>query len=364
MRRLHYFDMLKGLAIFLVVMGHVITFCVREIDRSVVFKFIENIHMPLFFFISGWFTYKISDNNLSMPKLGPRALQLLVPMVVVSSLWIWYFPHSGLQSPLDSTFHGLWSSTWKNGYWFTPVLFMITAIYAALVMILRHVRSIFGWITSSFVVWAALIVIMYLLAYANIEIRHLLDYFSFELLVVFFPSFMAGVIASRWRDAFLRLTCSGTVVTVCLLAGSVLLYMLSWPWEFSIFGYSDVFLILAKSLFHIMLAIVAIAVVRPWSEMAFSEGARPFTASVARIWEMLGRKSLAIYMLHYFFLFPLGVYRHSLESVGLGFVPILFFAAAGAVAIISVVLAVDYIIGKSPLLAMLLTGQRIKRNQK
>lgn len=362
MKRLHYFDMLKGLAIFLVVMGHVITFCVREIDRLAVFKFIENIHMPLFFFISGWFTYKIAANKVSVPKLGPRALQLLVPMVVVSSLWIWYFPHSGLQSPLDSTFHGLWSSIWKNGYWFTPVLFMITVIYAAIVLILRHVKSIFGWITVSLATWAVLVVILYLPTFAIIDIRQLLDYFSFELLVIFFPSFMSGVIASRWRDAFLRLTSSGTVVTVCMLAGSVLLYMLSWPWEFSIFGHGDIFLILAKSLFHVMLAIVAIAVVKPWSDMAFSENAGLFTASVARIWEMLGRKSLAIYMLHYFFLFPLGVCRHSLESVGLGFVPMVFFAAAASVAIITVVLAVDYIIGKSPLLALLLTGQRIKRN--
>ena len=33
--RLKYFDMMKGLAIFLVVMGHVLTMCVREIDREI-----------------------------------------------------------------------------------------------------------------------------------------------------------------------------------------------------------------------------------------------------------------------------------------------------------------------------------------
>lgn len=33
-QRLPYFDILKGIAIFMVVMGHVLTMCVHEIDRD------------------------------------------------------------------------------------------------------------------------------------------------------------------------------------------------------------------------------------------------------------------------------------------------------------------------------------------
>lgn len=33
-------DVMKGVAIFLVVMGHVLTMCIREIDRASLFKFI------------------------------------------------------------------------------------------------------------------------------------------------------------------------------------------------------------------------------------------------------------------------------------------------------------------------------------
>ena len=59
--RLHYFDVLKGLAIFMVVIGHVLTMCIRDIDSAVLFKLVEKIHMPLFFFISGYFTYKVTE---------------------------------------------------------------------------------------------------------------------------------------------------------------------------------------------------------------------------------------------------------------------------------------------------------------
>ena len=87
--RLYHFDIIKGVAIFLVIMGHVLTMCVRSIDRATVFKIIGQIHMPLFFFISGWFAYREDARGLPvLPKLRGRALQLLVPMVVVSSLWI------------------------------------------------------------------------------------------------------------------------------------------------------------------------------------------------------------------------------------------------------------------------------------
>lgn len=78
--RLHHFDMLKGIAIFLVVVGHVLTMCIRDIDNAVLFKFVEKIHMPIFFFISGYFTYKLNEKGrLKMPNLLSRAKQLLIP---------------------------------------------------------------------------------------------------------------------------------------------------------------------------------------------------------------------------------------------------------------------------------------------
>ena len=41
-------DLLKGIAIFMVVMGHVLTMCIRGIDSAALFKIIGEVHMPLF----------------------------------------------------------------------------------------------------------------------------------------------------------------------------------------------------------------------------------------------------------------------------------------------------------------------------
>ena len=354
-QRLHYFDILKGIAIFLVVMGHVLTMCVRDIDRAAVFKFIGEIHMPLFFFISGWFTFKAAaDGHVRVLSIGRRALQLLLPMAAVSSLWIWYFPHSGLQSPLVSTFAGLWSDPWKNGYWFTPVLFQIMLLYAACCPVLSRLRSASAALAFTAGVWAVLMAVSLSLG------AKAAGWTSFGLTAQFFPVFMAGAIASRHRDAFNRVCESGTGVTVAMLAGACLLYFICWPWEFPA-AYDGlpgrIAVPVARTLFHICLAIVAIAVIRPWSARIYATVAPCGTGRrFADLWQLLGRKSLSIYLLLYFLLFPLGVCREALLSLGLGFTPLVVFSAAVAACIVALTLGINAIISRSPLLALLLTG--------
>ena len=113
-KRLGYFDIIKGVAIFFVVMGHVITMCIRDIDNAFIFKLIAQTHMPLFFFVSGYFTYKATFNaenekieDFLQPKLWKRFRQLIIPGISMAVLWTIYFPHSGIQSPLESTAAGV-----------------------------------------------------------------------------------------------------------------------------------------------------------------------------------------------------------------------------------------------------------------
>ena len=342
--------MLKGIAIFMVVAGHILTMCIRGIDRAAIFKFIGEIHMPLFFFISGVMSFKLAAGGaIVRPDLAKRARQLLVPMVVVSSIWIYYFPHSGLQSPLDSTWSGLWHDQWKNGYWFTLCLFETIALYAALTGIYRRCRRLWQEIAVTVVIWAALGILCYLVLPQN-----LVNILGLGLTMQFFPAFMAGAISRRHAEGFSRLVASSGAVTASLLIGGALLYFISWPWEFG--NPHPVIVSVARSLFHISLAITAIAVVKPWSAEAYTPeypDGRPW----ARMWSYLGTHSLEIYLLHYFFLFPMGWMRETLVEMNLAFVPLLAVASAGAAAVIAVTLGLNYIISKSKSLSLLLTGR-------
>lgn len=357
-QRLHYFDILKGIAIFMVVMGHVIAFCVRDIDRATLIKFIGVIHMPLFFFISGWFTFKLlPDDRVRIPDLLQRAKQLLLPMLVVSSIWIFYFPHSGIETPFDSTFAGLWVAPMKNGYWFTFVLFQIIVLYALFAPLFGRLRSVWSALVAVTAIWAVLLGITTLMS------PEVLGYSSFMLTAQFWFVFAVGAIAARHKDAFNRLTENGNAVAASLVVGAVLLYFISWPWEFDFLGgeYADIKMSVMLALFHICLAIVAIAVIRPWSQRIYAPGqdGLPVQSTglrVAGIWQLLGRKSLAIYLLHYFFLFPAGICRPFLEGLNLSFTPLFFFSAFVATGIILIVLGVEAVLQRAPIMAWLLSG--------
>lgn len=349
--RLRYFDMLKGVAIFLVVMGHVIIMCVREVDRTALFKFIEHIHMPLFFFISGWFTYKLADGRVVRPALGSRALRLLLPMVAVSSIWVFYFPHSGLESPLESTFNALWVNTWKNGYWFTLVLFEIILIYAALTPLLDRCANVYASCGVALSAWIVLLALYLYILPADVS-----GYVSLELAASFFPAFMFGVLARRYRDGFMSAVHNSLCQTVAMVVFGVCLYMCCWPWEFALEGLS---LIALNALLHISLTVIALAVFEAWAARAFAENAGAVARNAASVWEYLGKQSLGIYLLHYFFLFPMGgVFRPTLVGLNLSFVPMVIFSAFWAACIIACVLGVMKLLQPSRTLSLLLTGTK------
>ena len=348
--RLHYFDVLKGIAIFMVVMGHVITICVRDIDRTTLFKFISEIHMPLFFFISGWFTYGVKNGKLKAPRLGARAKQLLLPMIVVSTLWIFYFPHSGLQSPFDSSFEGLWCSVGKNGYWFPLCLFEIIVVYALIRPLFGRIRGVFGSILFGTAIWVVLIAVAIVFDGTPIgEIAGL------PMLATYWAPFFIGVIASRHRDGFMRLTQSPVATTLSLLVGGFALYYTCWFWEFPL---PDCFVWISRGLLHIALAIVAIAVVAPWVNneyAALQPGQQP--GRWVRLWTYLGVNSLGIYLLHYFFLFPMGILRPTLEGLNVSFVPMFVLSAVVAAVVILITLGLMRIISVSKPLSTLLIGK-------
>lgn len=341
--RLHYFDIIKGIAIFMVVMGHVLTMCVRGIDDSLLFKIIGQTHMPLFFFISGYFTFGMREGRVRMPDIRKRALQLLLPMVVVSTLWIYAYPATGLQSGTDCSFSGLWFNAWKNGYWFTPVLFEIIVLYTLLLRPFEGMRS--PYMQAILTIGACGV----LLAVQRMLPTDVSELISFDFLPAFFPVFMAGVIARRNNEAFMRACSDNRVITAALIAVGPCLAVTAWPWK-----YPTALVYVFSIVKDLSVALIAIAAVRPWAEHAFGpDGGR---APIARLWQYIGKRSLAIYLLHYFFLFPMGFMRETLVATGKALVPTIFFSAVCAAVIIAVVLLIDYILSSIRPLSMILTG--------
>lgn len=331
----------------MVVMGHVLIMGIHHLDRAFIFKLIGETHMPLFFFISGYFSYKVVGEKVALPNLWSRFKQLIIPFVCVSALWVYYFPHSGLQSPLNSTFSGLYCDFSKNGYWFTPCLFGIMVMYAMIVLVLRKINKTWAQVVCIMIIWIALQYFASPLLPKTIS-----NVIGVELILRFYPIFFIGVYARKYSQQFQEIITDSRCVTLALIIGGIVLYYLCYFWEFK-FIPSQIRPI-ALVIYHILITIVVFAIIKPWSDKEFSDNCSSW---IARTLEYMGKESLAIYLLHYFFLFPMTALRRPLIDMGLGFVPLLVVSFLTAAAIIAVTLGVKSIIAKSRLLSMLLLGK-------
>lgn len=115
-KRLVYLDALKGILIVLVILGHVIQSSISDYQHNVLFRLIYSFHMPLFFLISGYLTYKGRyDENL----VFKRFVQCIIPFIS----WAFLLPvlENGILDLSRSANTLLYPD---NGLWFLYNLFV------------------------------------------------------------------------------------------------------------------------------------------------------------------------------------------------------------------------------------------------
>lgn len=120
-------DVLKGITIILVVLGHVIQtiYSPDSYDENWIFKIIYSFHMPLFIFISGYLAgFK---KELTVKWIGSKALRLALPFLV----WIpidYLLDGGRTFEGLVTTFQRLYKDPSDGGLWFLWVLFLCCII--------------------------------------------------------------------------------------------------------------------------------------------------------------------------------------------------------------------------------------------
>lgn len=358
-RRIEYFDLLKGIAIYLVVMGHVIAMCIRGLDAAFIFKLIEQVHMPIFFFVSGYFTYKAAEEkSFITPGLKKRFLQLIIPFLVLTPVWFFYYPHSRLLSPICQDLPSLFCSVYKGGYWFPICLFELCVLYILLSAILRRLRRTGAQVAVLIAIYAVLIGVTTLFVDVDADVDHA----GLYLLTRFFPAFAIGVMAHHRREDFQALLQRRHTFSIALFTFAICFYCSAYPWD--IWGQDLAYLwtpatLILSPIMHFSLFVIAITLVKPWSEKEFAPEAKP--SVVARYFHLLGNESLGIYLLHYFFLFPLTMLQEPFKEMGLALVPLSVTAIVVAFCIIAITLAAIYIIKKSKIASQLLLGTHYKK---
>ena len=135
--RIEYIDQLKGLAIILVVMGHVAEKSMN-ITGTPFYEFYTSFHMPLFMFLSGNFAFKsFKDWNISeaINFLKRKALRILLPFIVIGGAYsLLYY------NDITDVYWGT-----SPGYWFLPALFYCMIYGLTIYSIINNIQ----WLKNS-----------------------------------------------------------------------------------------------------------------------------------------------------------------------------------------------------------------------
>lgn len=139
-KRIREIDALKGLAITLVVLGHVIAFSNLETySSSYLFNIIYTFHMPLFMALSGFLVYGRFGPDVKT-WLTKKTNALIIPYVVFTLVYFFVLPgFSPTSITPERLVQALLAFTIPDSAWFLPILFICLCLLGPLYYLDKHI---------------------------------------------------------------------------------------------------------------------------------------------------------------------------------------------------------------------------------
>lgn len=321
--RILYIDASKGVAIILVLMGHILLFSLK-LEESVIFQTISKFHVAIFIFVSGYLYGKRS--NTSFYYMVQKAKMLLFPFFFIGGLYA--LIHS---VPL---YDGFVTDNMKMGYWFLWVLFEIFFVFIILLNLLNLLLKK-RKICFDILLLGSASLAMQLVWYKSSLSEVLMTSLSWNLLTknyfIFFLGYIANIYALRVEKYYL----SAWAFTVWIIGFCVMYYC------YELLGYvANIFMSLSGCFSVLYLLKV-----------------RTTNRYLMNILSYIGKRSLAIYALHYFFLLDLSN-CNSIFVDNRNVVLLLLVLLFCTFLIIIICLLFEWIFMSSPFLGLLLFGKR------
>lgn len=300
---------------FLVVFSHAITYGMglNGYDENYLEAFFGTFYLPLFFFISGILGYKPLDKwnpKFYFNSIRKKAL-LIVPATFFYILYCLTFD----KYPFGFLTHG-WSL-----YWFTIVLFEMFFLYYTVSIFARYTHKVFLEILlviiSVFgVLWVAFI---------N-KTNGIFEILSINSLSKYFQFFALGILVQKYKDSFLKIICSDLFKTIIILGffGGLFIY---FDKDFSL-GHPILFKLVHDVIIRYCGLLTVFVIFYSHADYFEKQSIIPSS------FRLVGRRTLDIYMLHYFFMPNLAILTVWLSSVrqSLLLFVVIFFVAIVLVA--------------------------------
>jgi len=253
----------------------------RGIEPSPLGELMQDLMLPLFFFISGFCAW--SDKTFDLPKqfLG-KVRGILIPTIVMFTAFMFYTGN-------DIKHYAM--SYDKSGYWFTWVLFQIFVIY----LLSRYAADkLRNRLIKVAILLSPLVLMAVAFHFVGFD-SQVAVFFEWVKVKGFYLYFIAGV--------FLRIFKSNANQWLHLpLVNTILLFAAFASYRYIIVGGGNLLIMCVLSFFIF--------------QQLFKE--EESQTLIAKVLTQIGRNSLAIYFLHFFLLFrvpqPIVNYISSLQT--------------------------------------------------
>ena len=156
---MEWVDAMRGFTMLLVVAHHVLTGGIGlNFKTSCTLPFLVLLRMPLFFFISGFLAYRVSE-VWDAPQWAKNVWKKVRVQVIPTVVFLAVFVVMRLKGGFWANFHATLLMPYKNGYWFTWALlhmFLIYYTFAYLEQKLQHLcrQRIPSWLPIT-LLWVA-----------------------------------------------------------------------------------------------------------------------------------------------------------------------------------------------------------------
>ena len=350
-KRIEYIDALRGVTMILVVFSHV-EFMGFGIDKP---TFINNLfmsfRMPLFFWVSGFIAYKASIEwnwKIWWQMSKKKAAVQLIPTFIFGLIFTYAYLNSDICAFI--THNG------KLGYWFTIALFEIFLIVYTINTILYnndgrvHRKRMF---VALFIISGVLFLSKIILKLSP-TLNEIGNIFSLHHTFNYFQYFAFGYICSMYREEFNKMLQSKYFNGYTIILFAALFYAKRCCITALAGNGMDIWRMFDIGL-EMVLGYLGLLIV--YNTLKTYQSAFTTDKKIGRVLQFIGKRTLDIYLLHYFLL-PTLPQLGEMLSDGNNPTMELVLGLSISLIIVALCLTISSILRTSPFLAKWLFGAK------
>ena len=283
-KRIRYIDALRGFTMFLVVLGHVMITSLNISRDSIVCTFFLSFRMPIFFFISGYIAYNATNlwtPSFFIQKIKKKAFVQIIPACLFFTLYF-LSRHRNFGELCQYVIN-----TGFGGYWFTFVLFEMFVIY--------YISSFIGkYIHNKITDILLILVCFFLLWFVHSEYNPQIGFLNLDNLFNYLKFFTFGILCKKYHIVFLQLINNDYFRTVVIMSFILSFYLIL---DKDILNSHFNYYMLLKNYTIRFTGLLTIFIFFH-NKKSFFEKEKFFS----RLLQYIGKRTLDIYLLHYFFI--------------------------------------------------------------